>query len=158
MPEEIDEYELEYYKSLLASVREGQKETADFEHAMMKPAYYLNGGAVVVYTTFLGAALNLPADPYEPIIVWSLGLLAAFLATYLGHESQQNFYAKGLASTLGHLYERANVQEEAEKRVVEAKELAELAGKQNEQWKLLLFVSVAMFVMGSFSAVGSLRL
>ena len=73
--------------------------TAAFEHAAMRPLFYLNGGALVVYLGLFGAlqrndgaqaAMDFSVGKFA-VCLWLLGLLFATFTAFLGVRSQFAF-------------------------------------------------------------------
>jgi hypothetical protein len=70
--------------------------TAAFEHASLRPAILLNGGAVVAFLTLIGAVWKVGGLPDlqlagRALLAWSAGLIAGSLATGFGYGSQRAF-------------------------------------------------------------------
>jgi len=90
---------LEQLKRAYALEYEMVRATATFEHALLRPLFILNGGALVAYLALFGA-LNRSTDTLASldfswgqfaVYLWLAGLLVATLAAYLGAQSQFEF-------------------------------------------------------------------
>ncbi|MCH8111937.1 MAG: hypothetical protein IH905_08295 [Proteobacteria bacterium] len=97
-PEKVTD--AEKYRAFAAQHLEIFKATVAWEHAILKPPFLLNGGALIAVLTFLGHVWT--ADPSQNLVVskwlmilamilWVLGLVAAGAATLFGYESQFAF-------------------------------------------------------------------
>ena len=90
---------IEAYKSKHNRALELVRATVAFEHAALKPLYLLNGGALVVLMTFLGAIAAAEKSSLEiswgliwaAIVSWTAGLVLALFATRLAARSQWYF-------------------------------------------------------------------
>ena len=90
---------LEAYKAKHNRVLELVRATVAFEHAALKPLYFLNGGALVVLLAFLGAVASAEASSLEiswgfiwsATGSWATGLILAVLATAFTFRSQWYF-------------------------------------------------------------------
>ena len=93
--EDRERRRLEWLKHSLASRRQLQQATSTFEHAALKPAFLLNGGALVVVLAYMGSEgaerLNLQLAVIA-VACWGLGLLSAAFATACAYLSQLAFY------------------------------------------------------------------
>jgi hypothetical protein len=68
--------------------------TAAFEHAALRPLFFLNGGAAAGFTALYGALQPGPGSAYFfrlAIITWVVGLLLASTAAFAAAYSQFNF-------------------------------------------------------------------
>ena len=90
---------LEAFKARLVHLDEVFRATIAIEHAVLKPIFLLNGGAVLVYLTFLGAIIGAgmkwPNDwliPILAVVAWCGGLVCAALTSGFTWHSQFNFY------------------------------------------------------------------
>ena len=93
--EEAAHRRLERIKFLFSHTNQLQQSTATFEHAALRPLFYLNGGAVVVIFAFLGSGVEPRMDlgfALWALGCWALGLLCAAGAASLGYLSQLAFY------------------------------------------------------------------
>lgn len=156
--------EMERLKGSWASALELQRATNAFEHAVMKPAYLLNGGALIVVMTYLGAgkamsefegAINF-STAVEALGAWVLGLVAAFLATFLGHESQLAFYkAHGHRMTATRLRDDGKT-ESVDEHDRDAERLVDVAKRCRGGWRVSVIVSALLFLLGGSVALKSL--
>lgn len=66
--------------------------TAAFEHAAIKPLYFLNGGALVAVLAFTGKCPGMALGIRYAMFCWLIGLIFATLTTFAGYFSQLSFY------------------------------------------------------------------
>lgn len=75
--------------------------TAAFEHAAIKPLYFLNGGALVAVLAFAGKCPGMALGIRYAMLCWLLGLIFATLTTFAGYFSQHSFYKAYNVNELG---------------------------------------------------------
>ncbi len=169
------DFALEKYRLDRAHELELNRATANYEQETLRMLSYLNGGAALLYSGFIGnlasdKAITLAVAHLAPVIVWSLGLLATMMSLWLMYESQvkftQAYHARRRAEekrSFEGFPQYANVTDpkkkaenydsEAEGHVDEGrriKKLAKLAGLS----AVLLFIAglmTALWAMGIFA-------
>ena len=127
--------------------------TAAFEHAVLRVAFLLNGGALIATMTFLGNVW--PKEHFArgsivtALLIWILGLVMAGFATHYGYLSQHNFLKAFRRNTEWLEGLDGDLKTKAEKHSKDAED-------QRETWKFFVLVSLALFGMGSAVAILSL--
>lgn len=150
------EKDLERFKHRLSSESELLRATAAFEHALLKPAYLLNGGALVVFlalygaivtTKYAGVAIDHGLARWD-MVAWVAGLLFAVFATASSYRSQFAFL-KSARRRLDADMERDNGHEsEAGKKEGEA-QCRDKQGQKWREWGIGLWgVNIVFFVLG----------
>lgn len=158
----IPELRKEWYNAKEARHLELMKATIAFEHAVLRPAFLLNGGASVAALTFLG---NVKAAPDWPILCavgsWALGVTLASFSAAAGYQAQHRYLKRfRRLSEAEEIKMGVYTQDEAmarpsriEKKEQEAKEHEAKAEWHQRLWKWLFIFSYAMFGAGSVFAL-----
>jgi len=156
------EKELEHYKARQAHRLELIRATIAFEHAALKPAFVLNGGAIAVVFAFLGTIWKQSQQiPEARLFVqalgfWGVGLFVSALAWMLGYRSQFAF-RKALERKLDaeHATDKGN-RNEARSKLVEAENEANRGVRLRAWCEGLVIVSLITFLLGVMVCVTAL--
>ncbi len=137
-----NEFKIEKFKADASHELELMRATIQFEHAAMRPAYLLNGGALIASLTYLGHRHDLTMWAIiVAVALWLFGLLSAGLATQFGYKSQWSFL-------------------KAYRQKIDGNDAGKLQFSQNghchrSKWSVCIFASLACFGAGSVFALVS---
>lgn len=157
--------EIERFKWRLTGSVELLRATSAFEHAALRPPFFLNGGAAVVFVAFLGAVSASSEARFLPdwtlgiwaVVAWIVGLVFSSTATALGYYSQLAFRK---ATNRALAEDKARDDGNQDKASKEAQE----RGKQNHKGyanrrlaELLWAGSLLAFVVGIVLALWAIK-
>jgi hypothetical protein len=157
-----EEKDIERYKARQAHRLELIRATIAFEHAALKPAFVLNGGAIAIVFAFLGAVWKQNQQiPEARLFVqalgfWGVGLFVSAIAWMLGYRSQFAF-RKRLDRKMDaeHAEDRGD-KDEANSKLAEAKQEGERGVRFRAWCEGLVILSLAMFLIGVLVCVTAL--
>jgi hypothetical protein len=144
-------YRLEKYKAAISREVELMKFESTFEHASIKPLFLLNGGALVAYSTFLGANLKHEAVinwyVIAAAIAWAIGLILGTIATWLLYHSQW-FFRRAAGRKIDVIEAEQESGTRSCDKQCEAKGLSEKGQKRRTYAKWVSAISIFVFLVG----------
>ena len=138
--------------------------TTAFEHAALRPAYMLNGGALIVFLALFGSVVT-SNDPSqildEPLAicaigVWVLGLVGAASSTVLGYYSQLSFRHEGNARMHGRRFWEEEKFVRVRSQIREAYKQGKCGVLQRRYAEYAILISGLFFLAGFTLAVLSI--
>ncbi len=155
-----DGHRLEIYKERYKHELLLNEHTAAFEHAAVRPAILLNGGAIVAFLTLIGSVWKSGTQPNLDLVgvalaIWCIGLVTSSVATGLGYVSQRAFTRM------------IRIQREALEATVLGKSISETSSSIKPEYAkatkyqraavVLIAAGLGAFLSGAFFAYISLR-
>ena len=135
-----------------------------FEHAALRPAYMLNGGALIVFLALFGTIIT-SDDPsqvlHEPLaigamVVWVLGLMGAVSSTVFGYYSQLAFRLEGDANMHARRFWEEGKIARVRGHFKEARKQGKCGQRQRRRAEFAILMSGIFFISGFALAVLSI--
>ena len=138
--------------------------TITFEHAALRPAYMLNGGALIVFLALFGAVITSKDTSHilnEPlavsaIVAWVLGLIGAASSTVFGYYSQLAFRHEGDATMHARRLWEEGKRARVRSRLKEARKQGRRGKRQRRCAEIAILISGLFFLAGFALAVLSM--
>ena len=149
---------IEIYKALRAHELELNRATAAFEHAALRHTTLLNGGALVAFLTLLGAIWkddNVPSLEQVglAILLWSVGLFMAALATVFAYRSQRMFSIRARKKREAFEVETKGNLETTQELVCKLLQLLKDAKAHQKNAERMALASLLFFLLGVIAAL-----